>query len=280
MKKVKVGEALFRVINLGDLSFKLKDVNNVPESEWKPNYSDVFEIANPYPSQSFHIALSGASVLVDAGDYQLFGMQDPTHLPNNYTLPPDLIAQLASERILSEDITHVVITHAHYDHYSGVTKKQNEKISVTFPNAKYFLGKSDWEWEEVQRNLKNPHSPESESLGYLQESGKLNLVYGEVMLAPGLKIIPSPGESFGHQIVRLTSQGETLYCVGDLFHHAVEVEHPSWMASWADAVSNAKSREFLIKTALEEDAIIAAAHMPLGKLVKTERGAKFVPLFP
>lgn len=278
MKKVVVGDALVRAINLGDLSFKLKDVNNVPESEWKPNYSDIFEIANPYPSQSFHVALSGASVLVDAGDYQLFGMQDPTHLPKNYTPPPGVIEQLAYERILPEDITHVVITHAHYDHYSGVTKKQNGKISITFPNAKYFLGKSDWEWEEVQRNLKDPRSPESETLGFLQEKGKLNLVHGEVVLATGLKIIPSPGESLGHQIVRLSSHGETLYCVGDLFHHAVEVEHPSWMASWAEADSNSKSREDMIRAALEEDAIIAPAHMPLGKLLKTERGAKFVPL--
>lgn len=279
MKNLQVGEAKVSIVNLGHLSFKLKDVDNVPESEWKPNYSDVFENSRLYPSQCVHVLLPNASILVDAGDYARFASQDSEYTPKDYKPPPGLIEQLARAGVGVESITHVVITHAHYDHYSGVTTKKDDGTLVpAFPNARYFLGKADWTDEETQKALKDPASEDSKTLGALNKSRLLELVEGNLELLPGVRILAAPGESAGHQILKVSSFGHTLYCVGDLFHDPVEIENPSWMATWANAQTNLKSRESLIKASLQENAIIVASHMPVGKLENAEKGAKFVPL--
>ena len=63
----------------------------------------------------------------------------------------------------------------------------------------------------------------------------LQLVELPLKIADGIDILPAPGETPGHQVVRLQSEGETLYIIGDLLHHAIELAHPDWMVSWVDA---------------------------------------------
>jgi len=88
--------------------------------------------------------------------------------------------------------------------------------------------------------------------------------------------LAAPGESPGHQIVRVHSGGQTLYCLGDLFHHAVEVEDIKLMSNWCDALTNTKSRQELIRAALSEDAVLVAAHMSPGRLTVSSDGPRFL----
>lgn len=47
-----------------------------------------------------------------------------------------------------EDITHVIMTHLHFDHVSGLTKCSNGHFSSAFPNARIFV--SEIEWNEMR----------------------------------------------------------------------------------------------------------------------------------
>jgi glyoxylase-like metal-dependent hydrolase (beta-lactamase superfamily II) len=216
-----------------------------------------------------HIALPGASILVDANDYAQAISLEPSFLPPDYTPPPGIIEQLASVGVRPEDITHHVITHAHFDHYIGTTVERNGSYVPRFPNARVFLGRADWEDPQTQEALRDPDSIDSHTFAVLDRQGLLELVESSRDLSPDVQIIPAPGESPGHQIVRVHSQGQTLYCLGDLFHHPAEVEHPAWMVKWADATSNLASRRGLIEAALRERAILVAAHMPPGRVEGT-----------
>ena len=276
MRTFRVGKATVSLINLGDLGFKLKDVENVPEREWKPEYSDVFENTKPYPSQSLYISSPNQNVLVDAGDYSLFSVTESDYVIPGYEPPPKLIEQLSRIGVLREDVDCVVITHAHYDHYAGVTIESHGAHVPAFPNATYLLGREDFENPDTQKSLRDPNSEVSQTFGVLQKAGKLELVDRSRRLSEEIEIIASPGETPGHKIVRLHSDGETLYCVGDLFHHACEVEHPSWMASWDDPKTNLESRGELLRNALKEKALLAPSHMPLGKVESTASGFRYV----
>ena len=108
----------------------------------------------------------------------------------------------------------------------------------------------------------------------LHAQGKLRLVSGPERLAEGIEMLPAPGETPGHQIVRLQSAGETAYIVGDLFHHAIEVTHPDWMVGWADAPTMRATREWLLRDALASDALLIAAHIAApGRIEQTGDGA-------
>ena len=78
---------------------------------------------------AFLIAIPGHKILVDTGSGQLFG--------------PDtggrLVESLATQGIKPEDITEVLLTHAHSDHAGGLVKDGK----VVFSNARVFVGKPD-----------------------------------------------------------------------------------------------------------------------------------------
>ncbi|HLG77843.1 MAG TPA: MBL fold metallo-hydrolase [Ktedonobacteraceae bacterium] len=274
-RTIQLGTARITIINVGDLTFKLSEVMNVPESEWRPRYAAEFEKPLSFPSQCVHIALPGASVLVDAGDYAVAVELNTPYVPPGYTPPPSLIDQLLERGIAPGDITHVVITHLHFDHYSGTTIERDGHYVPAFPNARYFVGRADWEDPDIQEALKVPDSLESRTLGVLRTAGVLELVEGDVDLLPAVRILAAPGESPGHQIVRVHSEGQTLCCLGDLYHDPIEIEHPAWMASWANVDMTLASRQRLVEAALAENALLLPAHMPPGRLERTAEGTRW-----
>ena len=88
-----------------------------------------------------------------------------------------------------------------------------------------------------------------------------------------MRVIATPGETPGHQIVRAGGDGQMLYFLGDLYHHVVEVEHPTWMMRWNDVEANCRSRQALTGAALREQALLFATHIPtVGRLRATASG--------
>jgi glyoxylase-like metal-dependent hydrolase (beta-lactamase superfamily II) len=65
----------------------------------------------------------------------------------------------------------------------------------------------------------------------LRAAGKLELVSGDVDLTEDLALMYTPGETRGHQVVRLQSGGKRLYYLGDLVHFPIQIEKPRWAVS-------------------------------------------------
>jgi Zn-dependent hydrolases, including glyoxylases len=125
-----------------------------------------------------------------------------------------------------EDITIVVNTHLHFDHAGGNTltsseSEENRKPIPQFPNARYFVSKSEFEHAE------NPHERDrasylSENWRPLQESGHLELKPDVYEVVEGLTMKKIRGHSETMQTWRLVRGGETLYGFADLIptrHH-------------------------------------------------------------
>ena len=278
MTSLRVGAARVTILNAGDLRLTLKDEMSVPEAEWRPQYAEVFDQPSDCPSQSVYVEYLGVKVLVDANDFRAtVTPDDPSAIPG-YTPPPPIPIQLAGLGVGPRDIAHMVITHAHWDHFAGTTSPSpSGDYQPTYPAATYYLGAADWLDTEMQVALGERTSLEGRTLGVLRERGLLRLLEGSEQVAPGVDILPAPGETKGHQIVRVHSEGETAYIVGDLFHHAVEVEHPEWMVNWADAETMSKTRRWLLDQALAENALLIAAHIAApGRIRKASSGLRWV----
>lgn len=274
---LRVGAARVSILNAGNLRLQLSHEMAVPEAVWRPQYAELFETPGVCPSLSVYIELGAARALVDANDYRSAVTPDSEYALPDYTPPPDIPTQLARLGVGPADITHFIITHAHWDHYAGATSPSDDGGNApTFPNARYYLGAADWADAEVQTALQDPASLESRTLGVLRERGALHLVEGPEQIADGIEILPAPGETPGHEIVRVRSEGETLYIVGDLFHHALEVEHPDWMVTWAEPASMQATRAWLMRDALSENARIIAAHIAeVGRIERVGAGLRW-----
>lgn len=270
VRTLKLGNAKVTIINLGEIYLPLARCMNVPEAELHAR-ADLRELAEQtrIPIHCTHFELPQTSVLVDAGLYDV--TTEPEYALANYTPPPSLRHQLAASGIRAEEIEHVIITHRHWDHFNGTTFEHNGEWAPQFPNARYYLSRVDW--ERAASALADPHSFEYRTLRVLHERRMLELVEGNRDLGHGVQILAAPGETPGHQIVRVHSEGETFYCLGDLYHHPVEFAHPEWMVSWAESKTNFASRQALMKAALNERALLLATHIPAtGRLRSTPSG--------
>lgn len=256
-----IGSAQVTLLNAGNMGVRLADEYAVPEEVWRPEYADLFERPSILPSLSVYVELHGVRVLVDVNDYRATVTPDSSYALKDYTPPPPLPAQLAALGAQPEDIQHVVITHAHWDHYAGVTAPTDTGSTPTFPRARYYLGAADWRDAEIQHALQEETSLEARTLGVLWSQGVLQLVEAQEQLTDGVDILPAPGETAGHQIVRIRSGDDTLFIVGDLLHHAIEVAHPDWMVTWADADTMRETRRWVLEDALTHNATLSAAHI-------------------
>lgn len=274
MIRLTLGSATITLINAGDIRANLAEWLQVSTDDW-PQYHDVLAQPIAAPMQNVHIKPGDASVLVDASRWA-FEPHSEFWLPN-YSPPPDLVTQLAEAGIRAADVTHVIVTHAHFDHFNGlVNPSRSGEGRLGFPNARHYIGRADWERDDVQQALREPSSLTSRTLGRLHQRKQLILVNGDLQISDGITILAAPGETPGHQIVRVQSEGKTLYCIGDLYHHAVELEQPDWQVSWADAEANRASRERFVAAALKEDALIVASHVRgVGKLTQRDGGVRW-----
>ena len=254
-----------RSIQLGAAAITLINVANLQASFTEDGHT--VEI----PMQCVLIQLAGSNTLVDASLYEL-PPDSPYAIPG-YQPPPGLLARLVEISVQPDQIDHVIITHAHFDHINGLTEPGDNGYMPCFPNARYYLGRGDWDSPDTQHEFEDAYSLASRTLAVLHRKGLLELVAAKRDLNDSIQIIPAPGESPGHQIVRVHSQGETLYCLGDLYHDAHEVEHPESMAYWTDTSAMLDSRTTLANSALAENALLTATHIPgFGRLEPTTSG--------
>ncbi|MGV6876303.1 hypothetical protein ACUSIJ_26960 [Pseudochelatococcus sp. B33] len=129
----------------------------------------------------------------------------------------------------------------------------------TFPNARHYINRADW--TNMQSSIARTGTREALTFPCLKDAGLLHVIDDTVEIEPGVTIIPAPGETPGHQIVRFASAGETLYAVGDMYHHPIEVMFRDWMMSWADPESSRRSRDVFLRDAIPERAWLMASHI-------------------
>lgn len=235
-------------------------------TETDPALMNEVKRARVCPIYCVHVSLPGMSLLIDASaDVISPGAHDA---PPGVSQPPGLISRLREHAIMPEGVTHVVITHGHGDHVSGLTIDQGGRCVPQFPNARHYFGEPEWNSPRFQEVLSDPTHLISRTLGTVAKAGKLTLVAGDLDLGAGVSILAAPGETPGHQVVRITSGGETLFCLGDLYHFEFEFEHPHVFAKWKAPEQITASRAAIVKRIFADNATLVVTHIPgRGRLV-------------
>ena len=268
----RIGAATVTVLSDGGFSWAPE--LSAPEAEWRRAMPEANAAGEVFLGHNMVlIQVAGAAILVDAG------LDDPgpdsPWMPPRARRSPGVEQGLARLGIRPEDVTHVALTHAHGDHIAGATVPQGGGRLPRYPRARYLLGQRDWD-DNPARHQEG--SLVALHLGPLDRLGQLDLVEGETEIVPGVAMLPAPGDSPGHHVVRLTSGGERLYATGDLYHHVCEVEHPDWVSPGRDPVASRTSRERLAAEMAATGATVVFSHEPFppwGRIVATPGGHRW-----
>ncbi|MEU5565743.1 MBL fold metallo-hydrolase [Micromonospora musae] len=160
-------------------------------------------------------------------------------------VPGRLPAELAAANIDPADVRTVVLTHLHTDHVGwAVTGTPGTPY---FRNATYLLQRA----EAAAVDRVNPQL-EAGLVAPLRAAGQLREVDGEASIGPGVRLLPTPGHTPGHQCVLLDGREERLLLTGDLLVHAVQLVDPELAyAHEADPDTARASRRALLRTLAE-----------------------------
>lgn len=258
VSSLRIGDAAVTAINEGTALWAPE--LTAPEGEWRQEIPEAdAEGRIPINFLTVHMQIGERSVIIDPG------FDDPAEAEVVRDVPawpranrtPGLHAGLAAAGVNADEVTDVLITHTHVDHFRGVTDTSASDPRPRFPNAQVYVSRYDWD-QDPERS--DPRSDISQRLGRTMQLGLLELVDGDVEVAPGLHIIHAPGESPGHSVVRITSRGATLYVLGDLFHHRCEISHIAWKTPWSDQPTLMESRRRVLDDAFDRNAILMFTH--------------------
>ncbi|MEM7164363.1 MAG: MBL fold metallo-hydrolase [Planctomycetota bacterium] len=238
---------------------------SVPRVVWQRRIAPDSAHRIPLAMRLLLLRRDDATVLVDTGIGDKFDQtfRDMFAVENPVTTvaPTPLLQALADFGVTAEQITHVVLTHLHFDHGGGTTRRGVDGVpSLTFPNAEHFLQSANWE----TANDPNPR----ERASYLRDNfaplagGRLTLLDGASELLPGLQVLPSHGHTAGMQTLRLEGGGQVLHYLADLAPTRHHLHLPFTMGYDLSALEIMREKEALLPQAVAEDAIIVFEHDP------------------
>jgi glyoxylase-like metal-dependent hydrolase (beta-lactamase superfamily II) len=127
-----------------------------------------------------------------------------------------LATSLRSVGVEPDSISIVINTHLHFDHAGGnTTLNEGGQAVPAFPNARYFVSKSEVEHAEAP-NERDRASYLPDNWRPLIASGQLELKEAECEVTPGLRLETYPGHNRSMQCWRLDREGQTLFGFADL----------------------------------------------------------------
>jgi glyoxylase-like metal-dependent hydrolase (beta-lactamase superfamily II) len=173
-----------------------------------------------------------------------------------------LLEDMARQSIRPEDVDIVINTHLHFDHCGGNTIYRDGKLALTFPRARHFLQKGEWE-EANHPNERTRASYLPENLEPLADSGQLELVEGEAEVVKGVRMLPAPGHTAHHAIVEVASAGQTALYIGDIVQHPLMLERLVWISSFdVMPLVSLETKKRILERAVAENILLVGVHCP------------------
>lgn len=192
-----------------------------------------------------------------------------------------LLESLAREGIRPEDVDIVVNSHLHFDHAGGNTIISEGKPVPTFPRARYFIQKGEWEVAS-RPNERTRATYLAENFEPLEDARQVELVEDETEIVKGLRLVPAPGHTADHCIVELDSGGELALYVGELAQQPVMLERIAWISAFdVLPLVSLETKRRVVERALEQRALIVSVHAPypgLGRLRLEDSKRRWEPL--
>ncbi|MBU0961540.1 MAG: MBL fold metallo-hydrolase [Proteobacteria bacterium] len=201
----------------------------VPKVLWQKKYKADAANAIPLVNDVLLVRTPKQNIIIDTGlGNKLTAKQRAIF---QVTCPWAVITDLAGLGLSRDDIDLVLLTHCDFDHAGGIVMLNDTgKEELTFPRAVHYVQKTEWEdVEQPCHRALSTYWPANFNL--LKKEGQLEIINGDLDVCPGIRLRHTGGHTRGHQLVELSSQGETAVHLGDLFPTHAHT-NPLWIMAY------------------------------------------------
>jgi glyoxylase-like metal-dependent hydrolase (beta-lactamase superfamily II) len=166
-------------------------------------------------------------------------------------------------------ITHVIVSHLHFDHAGGLTHLDERGEPVgSFPNARIITQRT--EWDDALANKSTMTKT------YLRShldpvADHVELIDGEAEVLPGITVWPMPGHTWGQHAIRFRDEHGVLCFPGDVMPTAGHVAPAFNMGYDMLPYTNMLSKQALLDRAESEGWRIVIDHEPGDPVVIVRR---------
>lgn len=192
-----------------------------------------------------------------------------------------LRARLEASGYAPEDVTIVVITHFHGDHIGGIM----EDGAPAFPNARYVMGRVEYEFWTAQERLSGPteNAARAVQAAIVPLADKTTFIEDGDEVVTGITGMLAAGHTPGHTIFHLESGARRLMLTADTANHYVlSLQRPEWQVSFdADKEAGGQTRKRVFDMIAADRIPFIGYHMPFpaaGFVETLDTGYRFVPV--
>jgi len=216
----------------------------------------------------------GMNILVDCGA----GDKLNDKLKGIYAIDysqSSLDSSLSQAGLKREEITHVVLTHLHFDHTGGATRLNGEgSLSATFPNATYFIHKLQWD-TAFDPTPREKASYFHENYELLSANGQLELIQNEGELFAGIETMVVNGHTPGQMLLKISGGERVLLYAADLVPTSSHLPVPYLMSYDLEPLKTMEEKDRVLTQAVDENWILFYEHdayMAATGVIKNNRG--------
>jgi glyoxylase-like metal-dependent hydrolase (beta-lactamase superfamily II) len=159
------------------------------------------------------------------------------------------------------DVTHVVLSHLHFDHCGGIVRRRpSGKLESAFPKARVFVQQGELEVAQRSTNerLRAAYKHVAECLEPVAD--QVEAIRGEVEVIPGVAARVTGGHTTDHQVVLVNSGGASFVHLADITPTRSHMRGPWNQAFDLDAIESMAQKEKYLSRAAAEGWWVSFAH--------------------
>jgi glyoxylase-like metal-dependent hydrolase (beta-lactamase superfamily II) len=173
--------------------------------------------------------------------------------------PSTLLTALDQLGLGPADIHIVVNTHLHFDHCGWNTRRLEGKTVPTFPRARYFIQRGEWQC------ALNP--TERDRASYIEEfftpaESQTEFLDGDAEISPGIRLEVVSGHTLNLQCVRIESQDACAYFISDTVPTAAHLAYPWIMSFDLYPMETLANKKRLLPELAQKKAVVIFPHDP------------------
>ena len=173
-----------------------------------------------------------------------------------------------------EDITHVILTHLHFDHAGGATYFDGIDILPTFPNAEYIISETNWD-SGINPNPKDRASYLIENFVPIKARDQLRLVKDNEQIMDTIEGLAFYGHTTGQQLIKITVDNDSLIFCSDLIPLKSHLKIPWIMGYDLNAMKTLEEKTLFLEEASRKKWLLFFYHDPKTVAVRIEKDEKY-----